>query len=206
MVRILLTRPSYLAAASLFAATDPSRYYLCGVCIERNPEGGIFLIATDGHRMAVFLDRDGKADADYIVPVSKQLFAATKSRPKGISLRLEVEGDVLRVFQGEDEIPEFMQYFAPIDGTFPDWRRVVPKVEKPKGSDGFNARILAEISKMLGVARWRQQTNPIRLRSDGDGPTLVTTEWDDWFGVIMPMRVQAYERPPFSLPQMKEAA
>lgn len=40
-------------------STEETRYYLNGVRIEPCPEGGVLLIATDGHRLLVFRDADG---------------------------------------------------------------------------------------------------------------------------------------------------
>ncbi|HCK4895383.1 TPA: hypothetical protein N0H42_000458 [Pseudomonas aeruginosa] len=46
----------YLAAVSLFMAHNDVRYYLNGISIEPASQGGVLLIATNGHHIGVMHD------------------------------------------------------------------------------------------------------------------------------------------------------
>jgi len=76
--------------------------------------------------------------------------------------------------------------FAPIDGTFPDWRRIIPKETDGKPAQ-FNPAYVgdfAKVTKALGQGQTAFAYN-------GDGPALVTFGDDiDGFGVLMPMRIK----------------
>lgn len=42
--------PRIFAAIDCLAAKNDVRYYLNGICIQRNPAGGIVVVATDGQK------------------------------------------------------------------------------------------------------------------------------------------------------------
>lgn len=71
MTEIILKNPAFLAAASLFVSKEETRYYLNGVLIEPAPQGGVFLVATDGHRLVCFHDPEGMTDAPPYRPRAK---------------------------------------------------------------------------------------------------------------------------------------
>ncbi len=200
MTKLKLSNPAYLAAASLVASTDETRYYLQGVHIESAPEGGVFLVATNSHAMSVFWDRDGNVDAPVTLPVSRALFAATKYAPKYQSRRLEVSDNIIRVWNGVDPPPSYMQHFSQTEGEFPNWRRVIPKLKKKRTSPAFNSSYLAAFDKTLIAAFGAYPFNEIRLICSGEkGPVLVRTGSTDWFGVLMPVISQTSSELPFSI-------
>ena len=170
----MLIATDILKAALLCASQEESRYYLRGVFLSTTGH----LVTTDGHRMFVARLAE-RPSADVIIPYNN-ITAALKLA--GRAQEIEVTGD--RIGQIA---------YQPIDGTFPDWRRVVPTGEevpsdKPDDASGrvhFNHAYvgdLAKIGKLLGG------TSMLHVTS-ASNPALVTFgERDDCFAVLMPMR------------------
>ena len=200
MTEIILKKPQFLAAASLFASKDMYRYYLNGVLIEPDPLGGVFLVATDGHRMVVFRDPEGMTDKPHILPVSKRLFNACKFSAKAGERELIADGDLIHLYekQNEDE-PDAridVSIYCEIDGTFPDWRRAFQeiKVGMQGVSDSVNHTLLAAFSSMIKAAYGtKADALPIRLVQFGPAPMLILHEQRDWFGLLMPLRSKQIE-------------
>ena len=174
----MLLATDLLKAALVCASSEESRYYLRGVHLSTSGH----LVTTDGHRMFVARLAE-RPTADVIVPyVDVTMALKLAGRAKDIEIDLAAN----RIGQIQ---------FTPVDGTFPDWRRVVPTGEetpstKPELNDGpehvhFNHAYIgdfAKIGKLLGGA---SMLHPV----SASHPALVTFgERADCFGVLMPMR------------------
>lgn len=131
-----------LKTVSYAMSKEEIRYYLNGVCLEREPNNHTFrLIATDGHRMqnATFANEDCtsplqpigrfKSSAGFdgdacIIPSAtvKQWLAL------GIeNARLAASSDARRVELLSNTGGIYYQVISKlVDGNFPDWRRVSP--------------------------------------------------------------------------------
>lgn len=109
-----------LDIAALFApvqfaiSTDDVRYYLQGVFVH-SLDGKLVAVATDGHRLAAHSVDSSETIPDIIVPKK-----ATSLLPKGV-VQLSVSDTKIRVQAGD-----FCMVSKLIDGTFPDYRRVIP--------------------------------------------------------------------------------
>lgn len=101
------------------ASTEETRYYLQGVLMQRN-EGRATFTATDGHRLAHYQDGEVSEFPDVIIPTSavKQFIGALN---EGDAV-LEVSETKIRLSHGDVVIVS-----KTIDGTYPDWQRVLPK-------------------------------------------------------------------------------
>ena len=101
------------------ASTEETRYYLQGVLMQRN-DGRATFTATDGHRLAHFKDGHVPYFPEVIIPTSavKQF---TISLDDGDAV-LEVSETKVRLTHGDVVIVSKV-----IDGTYPQWERVVPK-------------------------------------------------------------------------------
>lgn len=106
-----------LAAVSLAQSTEATRYYLNGVYFE-----GKLAVATDGHMLTCAYDENAVCEEPGIYPVSKKAFAALKHKN---AIAMEIADGILKVLAHGNEVLH-MEPCKPIDGTFPDWRRVVP--------------------------------------------------------------------------------
>lgn len=180
----MLIATDLLKAALICASSEESRYYLRGVHLATSGH----MVTTDGHRMFVARLTDRPA-VDVIVPYDA-VQAALKmagARAKEIDIDLATN----RIGQ--------IQY-TPVDGTFPDWRRVVPTGEetpstKPGANDGaehvhFNHRYVGDFEKMADILCGKSTLGQSMLHPrSASHPALVTFgERADCFAVLMPMR------------------
>lgn len=175
-----------LAAVSSFASKDETRYYLNGVCIEFERRSTTY-IATDGARLIAYRD-DLAPDADdnlltgtFIVPTSYCKLLKLDKEDDGVAKiyghgRLTMSHDLLDVT------------FNPIDGTFPDWRKTVPRDPVAGAPGQFDLKKLATFRKF---ADDMDLQSPFIAADGEEKPALV------WYGgsphivgVVMPFRVQ----------------
>lgn len=117
---------------SLFMAKIDIRYYLNGLCVMPSPDGvGCIIVGCDGHRMALWHDKEGKCSKQTIFKVSPALIAACKKRGKmSMSRTVKYIGGRLVLIEGiEGEL--YIQPGNPeIKGKYPDVFKVVPDPEK----------------------------------------------------------------------------
>lgn len=192
MPSITFTDLAGLYATALHQSTEETRYYLNGVYVEpyRGEHGhGARLVATDGHRLSVSYDPGAMVSDDtgasVILPIDKSLYRHLTNRK---AERAAWDGETLTVFDFNDS-PLGMAPCRPIDGTFPDWTRVVPS-ECSHSSPGiaFDPKLLAtyeKIAKAFGEAC-------LHITPNGDGPAWITLGGvKSWHGVLMPMRGDA---------------
>lgn len=203
-----------LAAASLFSAREDTRYYLGGVFIEPHADGGVTVVATDGHTLIAIRDLAGHANAPAncrLPPAAIRAAAMTKwplveGSPRrlpavatayffGSSLHIIAEDPAalptLPVDEDDIRAPHahtmFFGYAPAIDGDFPIWRRVVP----PAGATWpalppFNPDFLARFAKADRLLA-PLNCGPFHLMATGEtAPIVVSGESDTWFGLIMP--------------------
>lgn len=166
-----------LRAAVQFAAVKDIRYYLVGVYVTKGR-----VVATDGTIMGVF-DAPG-AEGDVILPLAlvQQVIKAAK---KAALVEVEIlEGKVSMTVGGATFGG------ALVDGTFPDYRRVIPTEtsgEMAQFDLALLERAYAGVAAFYGV-----KPNMLRLEHNGPAPAVV---WDAYdigaVGVIMPMRSDA---------------
>jgi DNA polymerase-3 subunit beta len=168
--------PTDLLKAALFcASSEETRYYLKGVHLSTSGH----MVTTDGHRMFVARLND-KPAADVIIPLADVQTALKMVGPR--CKEIDVDGT---------KIASIM--YTPVDGTFPDWRRVVPTGEempsdKPEDSAAhvhFNHAYIGDLAKMGKALAGASMLHP----TSASNPCLVTFgERADCFAVLMPVR------------------
>ena len=191
---IITTRVECLKAVFPFGSKEETRYYLNGVYAESG-----LLVATDGHRLAAIkpalMESQG---AGFIIPSAtiKQVLSIKAGKREELFCEFNTETGVATVYtldrdKNRDSKGAFP--FKPIDGTFPEWRRVIPAAEnfntanhKDRNQNtgaGFNSAYLATFQA------FGDKVN-VFLNNDPGAPSLVTakTELFEAVGVIMPMR------------------
>jgi len=171
MPRVTLPLSAYREMAA-FVAMEQTRYYLNGVCVETAT--GV-AVATDGHMLAArrvdpaeFLAAD--AAGDWIVPVvpavarAKAPAGALRKSPLWLVVdrpdpeRFAVTLHVVAAADADDaaELPRAgivaMAAAELIDGSFPEWRRVVPRGGERPGAQYVALR--------EAVARWESDAMP----------------------------------------------
>jgi DNA polymerase-3 subunit beta len=163
---------AYLKAALVCASTEQARYYLLGVYVD--PKG--FLVSTDGHRL--FCGKIDLADVPafdgWIIPATALKRALTGYKADTITIAPDRVGDIA---------------CQPIDGTFPDWRRVVPSDLSGETAQ-FNPAYIADLGKIGVMLRGKRKNSlDAHIHHNGEAPAAITfPEIDDAFAVLMPIR------------------
>jgi DNA polymerase-3 subunit beta len=182
-----------LRAVLVAVGTEETRYYLNGINLEFTPDG-VIMAATDGHRMIVLRQPYGEhgatgAHASVIVP--RDLVAKLKVKHKTLDTTdLTIADDGKLTFEHAGESFGGSR----IDGSFPDYRRIVPQDLNGEAAQ-YNPAYLADFAKarqeLTGQKADRDgKTSPI-VRYNGGSPAVVDFAYEtgfDAFGIIMPLR------------------
>ena len=167
-----------LAAVSIAQSDEATRYYLCGVYFE-----GSLAVATDGHILTVAND-ESQANESGIYPVSKK--ARTVMKKKEASL-VTIEGDVLKVLT-DNETVLHMEPCKEIDGSFPDWRRVVPDNDGDPTTAAFSTIVTAKLVETAKTVTGLKTTSFRMTGTEATTGHLVTYNHSDCLSVAMPMK------------------
>ena len=208
-----IVRADKLMAIEPFQSTEKTRYYLHGVHIEPHAEGAI-LVATDGHTLAAILDRDAHVAGlaaswhpQLKDRVGRRLAGWSKEHHKrtiwcDMQLRHpNGNPDMLSIVAADNpqqillgngttllQLPERLL----IDGTFPEWRRVV-QPPHPEARTTSAPNIAGPYMKRcidFFSAISTERTVPVTLlTADDTGPLRVTSPGvEDVFVIVMQMR------------------
>ena len=171
----LTVNTNTLRAALLCASGEETRYYLRGVYVD--PAGK--LVSTDGHRMFV-----GKIDlaASSVEPGSFEGWTICRD-----ALKRALTGykqDTIEI--SPTRIGDLS--CQPVDGSFPDWTRVLPS--EPTGEIAqFNPHYIADMGKIGTLLTGSRSGNLAHIHHNGEGPCGVTFPGcDDAFAVLVPVR------------------
>lgn len=192
------------------ASTEETRYYLKGVCVQPAIDGvGLLMIATDGHRMIVVRDESATANnlpaGGIIVQADAAQLRAFKTskeaRNRGDVLTLTISpppengGRIVGTLNcelREGDVARGSIFLQAVDGSFPEWTRIIPRPEKQSETPGtFNA---ANLESFAGVAldlaklRGDRTASMSLMQQDHRSPTLVRFGTSPAFGVLMPLR------------------
>ena len=206
---------SIIKALLICAAKQDTRYYLKGVCVDARANGDVVLVATDGHRLLAYpvaVDSiEALAPGEYIIP--RETLEAVKPAKAGrITLPIHIDittapdtrhpEDAEVIIKGKTSITvtgATSAVTAPIDGEYPNWRRIVPASTSGEIAQ-FNADYVAgfgDVCKLLGG-----KYGPF-INHNG-GSCAVVTNLPGALGLIMPMRMDGDElkytgKPAFAL-------
>lgn len=176
-----ITDPALFCAAALCTGKGQTRPYLHGVYIQPATGGGLLLTATDGHILFHGHDPNGSAPRAAIVVPDKAKLPAPWA--KAGTLTIDTANGVMRHTTGtltagcrEDK------------GTFPDYQRVIPREFSGEVAQ-FNPDLLARFGDIANILKKGSFPG---IGWNGDGPALVTFARRDCFGVMMPLRKQAW--------------
>lgn len=188
-----------LHAVSLASSTEETRYYLGGVLVQCRADS-VTYVATDSHRLLVVRDMlaDGQEPnallGNYIIPLPIcRAFKPGKGRHRAGAAdvaEMTKQGEELRLQHGSAA-----QVFKPIDGSFPDWARVVPMQlsgqtdhVRKTGSDAtgitFNPSYVSDFAKFGEI----MDCGKPQLAFNSDGPAAVIFSDARVLGILMPIR------------------
>lgn len=194
-----------LHAVSLVACTEATRYYLQGVLIEVRADGVLYT-ATDGHSLLCAYHVDDEPNTllgSWIIPTEDCRAFKPKVGREGIDdyVTLSAESATSVTLTLGNRIVKT------IDGTFPDFRRVLPngatyleglKAEMAKNKPlhapaHFNFNKLAVFAKACAMLAGARDLVPRICYQAHDlsyGPAAIAfpSSCGEVFGVLMPMR------------------
>lgn len=150
-------------------STEETRYYLNGVCWQWAGGSSLF-VATDGHRLATakygsHVDPD--AAMSIIIPRKTVNVIQTLAKGKDVAIagmnggKLETATTHLSFTFGRTVIVS-----KTIDGTFPDWQRVVPKANQYV-IEFDRERTRAALNRVAMMSS--EQGRAVRIHADNDG-------------------------------------
>jgi DNA polymerase-3 subunit beta len=185
----VLLNARHLKAALCCAASQDVRYYLNGVLAEVM-EDEIRLASTDGHvalvcRTMNLVDKN-PAMGEVIVPID-----AIKRALVGKAAEV-----LLRVVEGKWSLGPIA--FTPVEGKFPDYRRIIPSGHSNEAAQFATSKIdqFAKVGRALG-----RRDNPI-IRHNGEAAAQVQFYGEhDVVGVLMPIRAFTEKQPDTGLEQ-----
>ncbi len=150
-----------LVAPVQFAISDEStRYYLCGVYLH-TADGALRAVATDGHRLSKHVGADCPEFTGIILPAKTVALL-----PKG-NVRVSFSETKVRIQTTETTIVSKI-----IDGTFPDYERVIP-ASNEKVVTADRASLLAATERVAVVSSERARA--VKLTA-GDGKITLSVE------------------------------
>jgi hypothetical protein len=173
-----------LKAVNLAASTEETRLYLKGVYVEVT-EKTVTYTATNGHillsRREDSLEPNTLIGA-WIIP-SDFIKAAKPNKHTGIATMTTVPGannNAMLAFDGT-----ITGMVAPIDGSFPYYRRILPASTngKPGQYDGNYSAVMSKFAKALDLGYFHLHHNGL------EAAPVTFGNRQGVYGVIMPLRV-----------------
>lgn len=216
MTKSTIVNARFAAKIYNFISKEETRYYLKGIHIAPHPHGGAVIVATDGHTLGAIHDLNGVCEESVIVSLDANTLKACRNK-KGREPLLFVCADekspnkgvaavynALRYVDGQgkkqDHVPasfwpapaecDVLQGGALINGTFPDWSRVIPQVSE---EDAKPERVAFNPAYMSKFAKVSDSRTPkialIQPNSSSSAPMIVRVDGvPEFIGVLMPAR------------------
>jgi DNA polymerase-3 subunit beta len=193
-----------LKALLLVAPKNDIRYYLKGVLVDVRAQD-VALVATNSHvLLSVPYVDDVEGDrmiGQWIIP--REALEAVKPGKVGRTL-LPITVEIIPGAQTPDpdrpgvtiKAPDAITIAGatttttkPVDGRYPDWRRVMPAAASLEVAQ-FDPALVALIGDVHSLLSGSTKSKPV-IYHNGCGSALVSSLGRDALGVIMPLRVDA---------------
>ena len=139
-----------LARACAFAAKPKdSRFYLRSVFVERREEGGVYIVATNGHVLCCYTDPFAIPHLDF-ESVMIDIYQENSSRIKPVFTQLKKTSEArinVEDQNGQGGISirynDDTTFVRTIEGTFPDWQRIFKQEVEHQENVSFDPKYLA---------------------------------------------------------------
>jgi len=168
-----------------FITTDDSRYYLKGVYIHKaQNKPGIFLVATDGHTLGLWYDKEGTIEGD------SQIISITKDQLSLLNKVKNKEDSILTIDEYSIKYNDMKFQFDIsifIDGSFPDYKRIINVENKEINNIALNPTYMKkfEFKKNSAVQLYFETaSSPMKVTVSG---------YPGFVGVLMPMKISTDE-------------
>lgn len=203
---------------STVVGRSETRFYLRYVCIDPHPTQGVYLVATDGHRMLVAHDPEGECSERVLCRPTKGLRRACDAhRFETRRVSIDSEADTATVTRQQVDtgtVKPVATFNGVVDAAdvalFPKWQGVVPVIDPddPAVSAAYNCGYVVDFAaigqQMLDERRISTRgAGYLAITPRGGGPALIRwSGFDDIFGILMP----AGDLPIAELPKWFERA
>lgn len=180
-----------LAAVTPCICTEQTRYYLTGIYFEPHPNGGAYALATDGTALACAFDPEGEAPEDGVILYGfKELAKDLKPARNDQSERVFTWADNVAKVSIGDSPPLAYKPMVEIDGTFPDWRRIIPLTFDVTVSAHmtYGAAQLKRLHDMAAILGTKETTVSFFAESDTMPAVVRFANEPNIFAVQMPAR------------------
>lgn len=140
-----------ITACGFAVSTEETRYYLNGIFLHATAadaaDAGLVLVATDGHRLSKrFVRAETSPDMTSVIIPRQALKVIEKILPKTGEITIELSDTLIRFSGGSSLITSKL-----VDGTFPDYVRVVPSSHEMQATIEATA-LSASIDRVATVA------------------------------------------------------
>lgn len=137
------------------ASNEEARYYLRGVFVEPHHEKGVTLSATNGHKLISIHDESGSADESAIINLGDALKQCKAKRGFVRQVAIGTGENEATIYEArEHERAAEMEFQrvaiatdVRIDGSFPDYRRVIPRAFNNSMAPAFASQYIAELAE-----------------------------------------------------------
>lgn len=168
-----------------FAAVNDVRYYLAGVHVSPNAEGGATATATNGAILGSFVDPCGQAERAVILPITKAHKSLLK---KGEWVVMDGNGQITIVDARQETL--WISPKPEIVAKYPDLNAIIGKRSQwEEGiAGGFAPSLLARIETASKGRDKYEAVRFFRRKSESEHRTALVTIGTLGFIMIMPMR------------------
>lgn len=172
-----------LKASLLTAGNKDARHYLNGVFVELTPSF-YRIVSTDGSNMSVFHVQRETNVAPFSLIISRATIEdLPKSTPATVTLKQENGVWFLGALG-----------FSPVDGRFPEYRRVLSMCAKPSGEASHHAVGAFEAFRKIADSVVKKGAS-VRIWQNGETASAVTIAGaPEYFGVVMPLNTKHVEK------------
>lgn len=198
MAKVTIDRKAFKAVA-LFKAVQDVRYYLNGIFVEFNPME-TRIVATDGHTLAVHradAKDDNEGSGNFIIPLDaiKQILSwklPAKSMHDVFTITVP-DGFLVSNFELRADFYGNACVFKPIEGTFPNYRKVIPDTASGEITH-LNPDYLARCDEAVAIIKDNKKTTAHASIAHNGPNNAVIVAYDgipELCMVVMPMRMTA---------------
>ncbi len=177
-----------LKKLKLFMSSEETRYYLMGVYFHLI-DNKLHAVATDGHRLlrldfAVAPDdgRDGETLSAIVPADAIKSLIAIKKPDSDLPLTIDFSNT-----EAKFDFLTIKLITKLVDGTFPDYTKVMPETAETKSSWALNSRYLKEALSVFGNDG--VQFHYSNSENNEADPVTIKGHGDDMVAVLMPRRL-----------------
>jgi hypothetical protein len=194
-----------LGRACAFAGKGDIRFYLNSIYVEKRPAGGVYIVATNGHYLCVYEDKEALPEdgfkeviLDIYQPNSKKLFPVFTQMKKTYSERVDLvtgeDSNRLHLIRTVDE-ESVADRINIHEGHYPNWQRVINSEFNLNEPVCFNTQYLAKLKDFVlkkensyaSDKNVRGNTNPNPMMTLVAGSTGGSNIWQSEHGIVIIM-------------------